>query len=150
MDIVVTGADEFARAARLLKEAGDKDLRKELFAGLNRSVKPLTQDVKQALPDVLPNRYAGVVQSEFKVKIRRRSGGRNPAIFLLGRAGSRNVSSLDRGRLRHPLYGNRRRWYDQRIQPGFWTLTLERDTPRVRVELVEAIRKVIAKIEAGI
>jgi len=148
VDIIVTGAEEFGVLARRLKEAGDKDLRKELYAGLNRSVKPLRQDVKMAASEQLPHRggFADLIQSELKVTARKRAT-RNPAIFLLGKAGARDVASVNRGRLRHPLYGNRRRWYNTSVRPGFWTKTLEGDAPRVRVELIEAIRKVAAKIK---
>jgi hypothetical protein len=151
VDIKVTGAEEFGVLARRLKEA-PQELRKELYAGINRSVKPLRQDVKIAAGVALPHRhgYAGLIASELKVTARRRAAGRNPAVYLVGKAGKRDVSSLNRGRLRHPLYGNRRHWYSQRIRPGFWTVTLEADAPRVRTELVEAIKTVARKIEAGI
>lgn len=152
MDIKVTGADKFQDLARALKEAGRKDLQKEMYVGLNRSVKPLTRDVKDAVGDYVPNRggAADAVQAEFKVKTRRRAAGRNPAIFLLGTAGGHDVSSLNRGRLRHPLYGNRRRWYNTAIKPGFWTITLEAGAPRVRVELEQALSNVAAKIERSV
>lgn len=150
MDIVVTGADEFATLARRLKEAGAKDLRRELYAGINRAVRPLTADVKNTLEEDLPGRYADIVRADFRVKTRRRGAGANPAIFLIGQAGNHDVRSLDRGRLRHPLFGNRRHWYNQQIPLGFWSQTLTRGAPRVRQELVEAIRKVAAKVEAGI
>lgn len=147
MDIKVTGVDEFAKVARQLKELGDKDLRRDLYAGLNRSVKPLIRDVKDATGDYLPERggHADLVEAELKVKSRKRSS-RDPAIFLIGKAGSRDVASLNRGRVRHPLYGNRKRWYDTRIKPGFWSKTLEEGAPVVRREIVEVLRKIAAKI----
>lgn len=152
MDIKVTGADNFQDLAKALKEAGRKDLQKELYAGINRAVKPLTADVKDAVGDYVPNRggAADAVQAEFKVKTRRRAAGRNPAIFLLGTAGKRDVSSLNRGRLRHPLYGNRRRWYNTAIKPGFWTITLEGGAERVRIELVQALDNVAVKVGRSI
>ena len=152
VDIKVTGADEFGILARRLKEAGDKELRKELYAGINRAVKPLRADVKAAAGDYLPKRggYADLIASELKVSSRKRAVGQNPAIYLLGKAGKRDVSSVNRGRLRHPLFGNRRHWYNTRVTPGFWTKTLAADAPMVRVELVEAIRRVARKIEAGL
>lgn len=150
MDIKVTGAEEFGILARRLKEAGDKELRKELYAGINRSVKLLREDVKDAAEQQIPGRYGDILRSELKVSARKRAAGRNPAIYLLGKAGNRDVSSLNRGRLRHPLFGNRRRWYNQQIRPGFWSQTLVNDAPRVRAELIEAIRRVAAKIERGL
>lgn len=155
MEIIITGADEFATLARRLKEAGAKDLRKELYAGINRSVKPLKQDVKDSTGDYLPGGYAGVITASIKIRVSRRGSGSSPGIRLLAKAstpsgGARELARLDKGWLRHPLWGNRKHWYPQRIASGFYTHTLEQDAPRVRIELVEAIRKVAAKIEAGI
>jgi hypothetical protein len=149
VDIRITGAEEFAVLARHLKEAADKDLRKELYAGMNRAVKPLRSDVKEATADFMPGNYGPVLAGSLRIRTSRR-GGANPAVRLIGRAGRRRIDALDRGMLRHPLYGNRKFWFGQSVPPGFWTKTLERDAPRVRVELVEAIRNVAAKISAGI
>ena len=146
VDIQVRGADKLHVLARVLREASDKELQRELYRGLNRSVKPLRQDVKDAIPDFLPGRYAVELSRDLSIRTRRRSGSANPAIYLVGSAKTRDIASLNRGRLRHPLFGNRKRWYDQRIKPGFWTDTLERGAPRVRRELVIVLNDVARKI----
>lgn len=46
---------------------------------------------------------------------------RIPGGLRVSARGRIDVASLDRGRLRHPLYGNREHWYDQRVQPKWWT-----------------------------
>src|SRR5262245_41038793 len=111
VDITVTGADEFGRLARKLREAGAKDLRKELYAGINRAVKPLRTDVKTAAAEFMPARYGPTLAGSLKVTARKRGGGSNPAIFLVGRAGNRRIDAVNRGQLRHPLFGNRAHWY---------------------------------------
>lgn len=146
IDIQVRGAEKLHVLARALRDAGDKELQRELYRGLNRSVRPLRQDVKNAIPDHLPGRYAAELSRELSIRTRRRSGGANPAIYLVGSAKTRDIASLNRGRLRHPLFGNRRHWYDMRIKPGFWTDTLERGAPRVRRELVVVLNDVARKI----
>ncbi len=35
-----------------------------------------------------------------------------------------DLRSLDRGRLRHPLFGNREHWYNESVPRGWWTLSL--------------------------
>ena len=151
MDIRVVGAEDFAIVARRLKQAGDKGLQRELYAGLNRSVKPLIRDVKDSVGDYLPEGggYAGEVQAQLSVKVRRRAGGRNPAVYLIGKAGSRDLGRLNRGVLRKPLFGNKQFWFSQRIPAKFWDEPLEQGAPRVRLELVQAIAKVARQIEAG-
>lgn len=147
----VEGADKLAVVARALRDVGDKELRRELYRGLNRAVKPLTADVKAATPDYLPKRYARELSKSLRVKTRRRAGGRNPAIFLVGsaktpRGKDRDLSSLNRGRLRHPLFGNRRFWYDQPVRKDWWTDPLIQGAPEVREEIVRVLDDVARQL----
>jgi hypothetical protein len=143
--IEVTGAEQFASLARALKEAGNKDLRAELYKGINRSVRPLRQAVKAEIPRRLPRRYGAVLARDLSVRTRRRPM-RDPAIYLLGTAKNRDVRSLNRGRLRHPLFGNREHWFDQRVSSRWWEDPLSREAPAVRQELVRVMDEVAQKI----
>lgn len=149
-DVRVTGADELARVGRLVKGAGDKDLTRELYRALNSAVKPLTTDVKQNLSQYLPDTYAATLAPRLKVKSRRRMGARNPSLYLVGTAkgkrSDRFVGALDRGVLRHPLFGNRRYWFPQRVRSGFWTEPLEAGADKVRRELVAALGRIARKV----
>lgn len=149
-DIRVHGADELARVARAVKETGDKGLQKELYRSLNSAVKPLTADVKKNIPEYVPAEYAPALQKTMRVRARRRTGGRNPALYLVGtakgRRGDRFVGALDRGVLRHPLFGNRAHWFTTRIRAGFWTERLEAGADTVRRELVDALARVARQI----
>jgi hypothetical protein len=151
--VEVEGADKLRVVARALKDLGDKELRREFYAGMNRAVKPLTASVKQRLPERLPARYAALLRADLRVTTRRRTGGRNPAVFLLGKAKNRDIRSLNRGRLRHPLYGDREHWYDQPVQKGWWDQVLEDGAPMVRKEMVrvldEVADQIVQKIKAG-
>lgn len=64
--------------------------------------------------------------------------------------GTMDLDSLDRGRLRHPLWGDRKWWYDQSVPRGWWTDSLTRaaDT-RVRREIVDAVDTVLTRIGRG-
>lgn len=152
MNITITGAEEFAVLSRALKQAGAKDLQRELSKSINRTVKPLTQDVKQNVGRFVPGRYAAVLAPSLRITTSRRGSGRNPGVRLkakatTGRGKPRELKRLDAGQLRHPLFGNRRHWFSQTVRPGFYTETLEQDAPTVRRELLEAIRIVAAKID---
>jgi hypothetical protein len=39
------------------------------------------------------------------------------------------------GRLRHPVFANRKRWVNQRSQAGWWSRRVQADTPRMRAEV---------------
>jgi len=149
MDLTITGAEQFAALARKLREAGRTDLRKELYKGINRAVKPLTADVMKAPPKYLPSGYAA--ELGLKVKVRKRGGGANPGVRLVGSAftpgGSpRELAVLNRGRLRHMLFGDAGFWFDQAVKPRFWDEPLEKDAPKVRKELLRALRDVARRL----
>lgn len=151
--VSVRGAEKLQIVARALREAGDKDLQREFYRGLNRAVKPLREEVKdpQMLGQYLPDRYARVLAKDLRINARRRAFGRNPALYLIGTAKgrggkTRDVRSLNRGRLRHPLFGNRGFWYNQRIKPHWWDHPLLLGAPAVRKELVRVLDDVGKKI----
>lgn len=142
-ELRIEGADKFGTLAKALRKYGDKDLRKELYTGINRAVKPLTQEVKDSTQNFLPRRYAIELAKSLRIRTRRRAG-QNPAVYLAAKAKTkagkeRDLASLNRGRLRHPLYGNRRYWYDQQVSPNWWDDTLLKGAEQVREELVNVI-----------
>jgi len=150
-ELRIVGADKFGVLAKTLRQLGDKDLQRELYRGINRSVKPLTEEVKKGTQNYLPRRYAFELAKSLKVRARRRAG-KDPSIRLVGtaktpRGKQRDLASLNRGRLRHPLYGNRRYWYDQKVSPNWWDEPLFEGVEQVREELVQVLDDIWAKVE---
>lgn len=151
MDLLITGVDEFKNLARSLREAGAKDLQREMSRGIDRSVKPLTADVQKSLPKYLPDPYAA--ELGLKIKVRKRSTGRKAGIRLEGKATTpsgrpRELGKLNRGQLRHMLFGDPDFWFGQKIKPKFWDEPLKQDAPKVRKELLRALRDVARKFAA--
>lgn len=150
-ELSVKGAEKFGYLAKALRQTGDKDLRKELYAGISRSVKPLTAAVKAGTQNYFPRRYALELAKSLRVRARRR-GGRDPSVRLVGQAKTsrgkeRNLAALNRGRLRHPLYGNRGFWYDQAVPPNWWDEPLLEDVDQVREDLVSVLDGIARKLE---
>ena len=154
-DIYARGAQDFARVQRELKNMGDqgKGLKKELYAGINRAVKPMRAAVKAEAPGYVGNKHGFGAEfgQSLKVTVSKR-GGANPAIRLVGKRGKSNVSRMDKGELRHPTFD---RWKSQdgkslaavtQIRPGFWEKTLESMAPVVRREVLAAIAVVARKL----
>jgi hypothetical protein len=139
-----------ADVGRRLKESGDKGLRKELLRGINRSLKPVKAKVKEAALRDLP-REGGLNEfvASSKIGSRTRMAGRNPAVFLTGRKAGHDLRSTDRGRLRHPVFGNREVWVNQQIKPGWWSETLAGEIPAIRHEVVRALDDVARRLADG-
>lgn len=151
-ELRIEGADKFGELARALRRAGDKELRTALYRGINSSVKPLSEDVKKRTPEYFPRRYAAELAKTLKVRVRRRAG-RDPSIRLMGQSKTklgkeRDLASLNRGRLRHPLYGNRSYWYDQKVPPNWWDDPMLEGVDEVREVLVNVLDDIGAKLAA--
>ncbi len=59
-----------------------------------------------------------------------------------------DLRSLDAGRLRHPLYGNRRHWYTQRVRAGFWTKTMRKEAKTVRKAMLAVADEVARELKS--
>lgn len=148
MEIVITGAEEFGAFAHRLKQASP-ELRREMYAGLNRATKPLKQSAKASAAARLPHR-GGLAQrvARSRLSTRSRSGGPRVGVRIEA-TGMQQLALIDRGRVIHPTYGGRPR-VAQSVNPGWFTLPMEAGAPLARRELDQAIQMVIRKIEAGI
>lgn len=151
-EIRIRGAEEFAALSRRLKQGGHKDLRKELFKGINSAAKPARAAVKKAMPDHMPDRYARELKADFSLLTRKRPS-RNPGISLRGktRKKRRKVVALNDGTLSHPLFGNRNHWYKQSrsVKKGFFNEPLEEQGPKVQQDILAAMERVANKIAHG-
>lgn len=150
----VEGADQFFALAKRLKEAGDKDLRRELYRGINRAVKPVAAAVRASALTTLPGQggYNVTIATDIKIKVRRRTGASTVGIKMLGAATTRSgkareLVKLDKGKLRKPLFGMRRYWYPQTVTPGFWTNPTMASESQARTELLIVMKNVADRIE---
>lgn len=156
IEVRVTGADQFAALARRLKKHGDAELRKELYAGINRSVKPIRADVKDNIPSYMPSGYAPILQKSFRLGTSRRATGKDVGIRLTGRAKGkkklRAVGDIDKGKLRHPTFGRRESkagkslWFVTKVRTGFFTERVGAHADTVRHDLLDVMNDVAKKI----
>lgn len=151
MDLRVGGADELNRLARKLKEVGDKGLRKELYRGLQRATKPIRADVQRSLATRLPER-GGLARkmSRARVTSKIRTANRNTRLTIQvssPRGEDFDVQAMDRGRLRHPVFGRRGKWVTQQIPPGAVSEPLEAGADTARTEATAALSRVARQLE---
>jgi len=146
LTVQVRGANQLADVAKALRRAGDKDLQRQLYAGLRRSAKPLIVAARDNAEKTLP-KHGGlnrrVARSRFKVSTR--GGGRNPGVRVTAAGLDRRVDTS--GTVKHPVFGNRDVWVTQKVKPGWFTDPMEQGAPKVRRELLVAIAEVARKVE---
>jgi hypothetical protein len=145
VEIELRGAEQLVALARRLRDA-PKELRSELYIGINRAAKPLKNEVKQSARDRLPKkgglnrRVAGT-----KIATKRRVSGGGAGVRLIGTSGY-DIGSINRGRVRHLTYGHKP-WVNQTVRPGFWTDPLVAGGPRVRQEIQDVMDRIAEEIE---
>lgn len=142
-------APDLKALSRDLKAAGRKDLRKELFAGLNRSTKPLRAAAKANALATLPS-SGGLAARVAAANMSVRGGGARVTIVARPskRGGSFNPIEIDGGIVRHPIYGHGPA-VAQHVKPGWFTDPMQEGADDVRDELLAGIDAVARKLAAG-
>lgn len=145
-DFEIRGAEKFEKVAKALK-SGDKELRKELYAGLNRATKPMRAAAKKSAGDNLP-RAGGLNKRVARARLStRRRTGKNAGISIVAK-GMDQLALMDRGYVRHPVYGDRGRWVTQPIpdSEGWFTKPMEDGKPQAQREIVKSLDDVAKKL----
>lgn len=165
----------FAELARDLRRAGAKSLQRELYAGLQRSARPAIQAARESAEANLPSgrgAYQGgggrrrkrkrgrraareglgvrVANATYRPKVSQRSGLVKLTVTATEKPSKPiDVEALDRGRLRHPLFGNRRHWHGQTVAQGWFTRPMQAQAPNVDRELGRAVDAVVREISGS-
>jgi len=146
---VRANAPDLKALSRDLKAAGRKDLRKELFRGLNRATKPLRAEVKANALATLPS-SGGLAARVAAANITVRGGGARVTIVARPskRGGQFNPAELDDGVARHPTYGHRPT-VSQAVKPGWFSEPIRDGADEVQEELLDGIQAVADNLANG-
>ena len=148
VDLKIVGTDKLRDVTRALREAGDvgKGLKKELIKGINRATKPLRVAAKVNAAAKLPKR-GGLAKRVAKTRMTTKTRtGRDPSVRILaGKNAVADPSRIDRGRIKHPVWG-RGPWILQDIPKRWFTEPMQEGAPIVRPELIDAMDDVARKI----
>lgn len=150
-------AAEFRALAQRLKDAGEKGLRRELTKAIKASVQPLKDDILDPahLDADMPDNYVPALLRDLKVTTFSRAGldagvsvrveARTP------RGNYRQVVQLEQGRIKHPVFGDRKNWVTQfsGMHAGFFSDPVRQHGPRIRDDVIAAGHAVAQKITGG-
>lgn len=147
-DFEVTGADQFLRLSKALKEAGHAEMRKSLHKGLRAAVDQVKPKAAAALAEALPSGLKGRgerVKQAVVVKT-----GADPGVSVVvryGKAGrglgASNAKSINRsGKFRHPVYKTGA-WAPQDTSGQAWfDKTYSNAAPEILASLEKALQQV--------
>ncbi|MFE1272065.1 hypothetical protein [Streptomyces sp. NPDC058758] len=155
--VQITGTGQLLDLSRRLRAAGGPRLQQNLNRRVRRAAEPLYRDMTEtilSLPIAAEDRKAGsrggsspttrplraTIAGAVRLSVRT---GRSPgARVWIDR--SQLPSDLKfmpeamnkpNGRIRHPVFGNKKRWVNQWTTPMWWDKVVARHTPRMRAEV---------------
>jgi hypothetical protein len=153
LEVRIEGAATFKRVAAQMRAEGRKDLSRAMGAALTAASIPVQEAVTDEAGAVMPSRggYRDLLTGSLKHRLTRRLGGQSARLILTtyaeGTKERRDIVALNKGTLRHPVYGRSRRikrgkragtsipnpWAVTKIRSGFY----DRGTAQA-MELVQA------------
>lgn len=148
---------ELRRLAGALQRAGEQDaIGDAIMSAVVSEVQPLRGEARAYAGQILPSRgglaaevarqpmpvsYSGSKRRGVRVRIDVRPGR--------GKGGVADPGAINRGRLRHPVFGDRESWVTQAVPAGWFSVPMAKGAPRVEAAIVEALRREVAKLQAG-
>lgn len=147
--LLVSGRTDIAKEVAKLQRLERANLRKELRAAMASASKPARMRVKADEMAFLPKRngmakkYAHVPTQTYSV-----SGDQVSMKWKQHRKGS-DLESLNRGRIRHPLFGHKRTWYNQAITPGMWSLSVKKEGAPIVDDMTRQLIEYTERIARG-
>lgn len=143
-DFRITGAEDLEKLARRLKDAGNTELRKELLRGIREAGKDTIPKVRDAARAKLPRR-GGFAESVARapIGVRTRASGKSAGVRIARGKGGGNLKA---GRLRHPVYGQRKVWREQKVDGDWFDDAIVGDAPQIRRKVLDVMDDIARKI----
>ena len=153
IDIHIRNSEKIALVARRLRQMGtDRTIVNNMTKNIKRIAGRLKEPIRQSARDTLPK--AGglgewVSKSTITTSVRR--SPRTAGVRIIVGKGEHDIAAMDAGSIRHPLWGNRKHWYPQTVNPHFGTNALHGQiADEVREAVSEAIDEAVAEVVRGI
>lgn len=143
LEVTIRGAATYEQVAAQIRAEGRKDLSREMGLALTRAVEPVKVSIEREAAAVMPSGYVDLLTGSMRHRISRRNGGQSAQVVLRtyadGKKERRDVGSLNKGVLRHPLWGRKKTWYVTTIRAGFH----DRGTEQAMDSAAEALGEVV-------
>lgn len=152
--VAVAGGRDLTSVRRQLRLIGDQGLGRQMSAGLQRAAKDLKPAVQEKAVQLLPSGYGPLmsrsVRMRTQVRERRSAATLRIQLFGDGKTDHRDMARINKGVLRHPVYGRRRQpWVNQQVRRGFVDRPVDRLSPDIAREMRAIVAAVAEQITKG-
>lgn len=150
----VVGAGQLRELAVQLKEIEARDLSKEMRQGLRKATAPLSANIQVQAVARMPSGYGPVLSKSLRFRTSITSGRRTARVSFRvygdGQQDRRDVPAINRGTLRHPVHGHRKRaWIAQKVTPRFVDDPVDKSVSAVHDEMGKVLDHIAAEIARG-
>jgi hypothetical protein len=167
-DIRVIGTGQLLELQRRLRRAGHENIRSSMQRRIRRAAEPLRNDLQDAIrhlsitsqgrtagkrggPSPTTRPLRAMIADAIRISVRT-TGDPGARVWvdrslLTGDIPMSVVNRLNEGRLRHPVFGNKRRWAQQNANPGWWDSTVRNHTERMTREVERVVDDVRRHLE---
>jgi hypothetical protein len=124
-------------------EKASRSLDAEIATAVRVEMEKLPAAVQKSIHDKLPKRVgmADRFAKNIETRLNRRPGMASLSLVAPGRR-ERDLLTVDRGVVRHPVYGNRKAWVGQVVTPYFWSAPVKETTAAVEAAVKAALDRV--------
>lgn len=165
-DVRLLNTGSLLELQRRLRAAGGENIRSSMQRRIRRAAEPLRDDLQSTMrgldirsqgrsgrpggPSADTRPLRATIADAIRISVRI-SGNPGATVWIdKGRMPPdyENIpGQLNNGRLRHPVFGNRRRWVNQYASPPWWDTTVRRHTPRMEREVARVLDDVRRRLE---
>jgi len=167
-DISVIGTGQLLELQRQLRRAGHETIRNSMQRRIRRAAEPLRNGLQDTIrtlaissqgrgggkrggPSPTTRPLRATIAEAIRISVR--TTGDPGARVWVDRARLPSdipmgvVNRLNEGRLRHPVFGNKRRWAQQNADPGWWDSTVRDHRDRMTREVERVVDDVRRHLE---
>lgn len=148
VSVNIDGGDQIEALARRFRVAADVGLERELNNQLNRAVQFLPRDARASAISRLPHRHGLGAWLMERTEITQSTQSTADSVNVRTTATSAHaIDRIDQGTVRHPLFGDRRYWYTQDVNPGWWSTPVDAVKPEAEANAQIAVETVAKQID---
>lgn len=126
LEFRIEGAVELHKVAARIYAEGRTNLARQMGNALSKAADPVKVSIRAEAERTMPKHggYSGLFTKSLKFRLERRNGVQQATAQLItyadGKGQRRDIGALNRGVLRHPVFGRRRSpWKVTSIRAGF-------------------------------
>ena len=165
--VQILGTGQLLTLSRRLKAVAGTPVQRNMARRIRRAAEPLRDDLQSTIrglsiqstgrgagrrggPSATTRPLRATIAGAIRISVRTSSspGARVWVDKSLLPPDLKNMAqTINTGRVRHPVFGNRRRWATQTASPLWWDRTVQRHTPRMTSEVARVVDDVRRQLE---